>query len=274
MKQKQTYALRKIAGVGLASCLLGLTLVAGTVSQVHADESTLPSEELPSELPSNPVEETASTTTTTPSTSEGGTQTEPSTPSEDLPSELLTDVPSTDTSENKPEKEGKTDTTTEKPDTQSTKPDTKPDQPATPEKESEKPTEPEKEVKLPIDDSGKVDDKGTQTTPVITTNPKEITNVPTPTKPVVADNGTQIVAVKDGVPYTQTDKGLEVANVTYKQLPSGNIEVTSVDGTKKVLPKTGVSNKSNVLLVALGTMLSSLSVGLMWVKNKYIAMKE
>ena len=264
MKQKQTYALRKIAGVGLASCLLGLTLVAGTVSQVHADESTLPSEELPSELPSNPVEETTSTTATTPSTSEGGTQTEPSTLSEDLPSEL----PSTDTSESKPDKET-TGTSTEN---SEAKPET--EQPASTEKEAEKPTEPEKEVTVTIDESGKVDDKGTQTTPVITTNPKEITNVPTPTKPVVADNGTKIVAVKDGVPYTQTDKGLEVANVQYKKLPSGNIEITSVDGTKKVLPKTGVSNKGNALLVALGTVLSSLSAGFMWMKKKYLVMKE
>ena len=264
MKQKQTYALRKIAGVGLVSCLLGLTLVAGTVSQVHADESTLPSEELPSALPSNPVEETTSTTTTTLSTSEGGTQTEPSTPSEDLPSEL----PSTDTSESKPDKET-TGTSTEN---SEAKPET--EQPASTEKEAEKPTEPEKEVTVTIDESGKVDDKGTQTTPVITTNPKEITNVPTPTKPVVADNGTKIVAVKDGVPYTQTDKGLEVANVQYKKLPSGNIEITSVDGTKKVLPKTGVSNKGNALLVALGTVLSSLSAGFMWMKKKYLVMKE
>lgn len=212
MKQKQTYGLRKIAGVGLASWLLGVALVASTVSQVSADESTLPSETLPSELPSNPVEETASTTATTPSTSEGGTQTEPSTPSEDLPSEL----PSTEISE------------------------TKPEQPVSTEKEDEKSTEPEKEVTVTIDESGKVDDKGTQTTPVITTNPKEITNVHTPTKPVVADNSTKIVVVKDGVPYTQTDKGLEVANVQYKKLPSGNIEITSADGTKKVLPKAGV----------------------------------
>ncbi|CAI3298911.1 LPXTG cell wall anchor domain-containing protein [Enterococcus cecorum] len=259
MKQKQTYALRKIAGVGLVSCLLGLTLVAGTVSQVHADESTLPSETLPSELPSNPVEETTSTTTTTPSTSEGGTQTEPSTPSEDLPSEL----PPTDTSESKPDKE----TTSTSTDTSETKPENT-------DKETEKPTEPEKEVTVTIDESGKVDDKGTQTTPVITTNPKEITNVPTVNKPVIADNGTKIVAVKDGVPYTQTDKGLEVANVQYKKLPSGNIEITSVDGTKKVLPKTGVSNKGNALLVALGTVLSSLSAGFMWMKKKYLVMKE
>lgn len=264
MKQKQKYALRKIAGIGLASCLLGLTLVASTVSQVHADESTLPSEELPSELPSNPVEETTSATTTTPSTSEGGTQTEPSTPSEDLPSEL----PSTDTSESKPDKET-TGTSTENTEA---KPET--EQPASTEKEAEKTAEPEKEVTVTIDESGKVDDKGTQTTPVITTNPKEITNVPTPTKPVVADNGTKIVAVKDGVPYTQTDKGLEVANVQYKKLPSGNIEITSADGTKKVLPKTGVSNKGNVLLVALGTVLSSLSAGFMWMKKKYLVMKE
>ena len=129
-------------------------------------------------------------------------------------------------------------------------------------------------MNVTIDESGKVDDKGTQTTPVITTNPKEITNVPTPTKPVVADNGTKIVAVKDGVPYIQTDKGLEVANVQYKKLPSGNIEITSVDGTKKVLPKTGVSNKGNALLVALGTVLSSLSAGFMWMKKKYLVMKE
>ena len=262
MKQKQKYALRKIAGIGLASCLLGVALVAGTVSQVHADESTLPSEELPSELPSNPVEETTSATTTTPSTSEGGTQTEPSMSSEDLPSEL----PSTETSESKPDKES-TSTSIENS-------ETKPEQPASTEKEAEKSAEPEKEVTVTIDESGKVDDKGTQTTPVITTNPKEITNVPTPTKPVVADNGTKIVAVKDGVPYTQTDKGLEVANVQYKKLPSGNIEITSADGTKKVLPKTGVSNKGNVLLVALGTVLSSFSAGFMWMKKKYLVMKE
>lgn len=262
MKQKQKYALRKIAGIGLASCLLGVALVAGTVSQVHADESTLPSEELPSELPSNPVEETTSATTTTPSTSEGGTQTEPSMPSEDLPSEL----PSTETSESKPDKES-TSTSIENS-------ETKPEQPASTEKEAEKSAEPEKEVTVTIDESGKVDDKGTQTTPVITTNPKEITNVPTPTKPVVADNGTKIVAVKDSVPYTQTDKGLEVANVQYKKLPSGNIEITSADGTKKVLPKTGVSNKGNVLLVALGTVLSSFSAGFMWMKKKYLVMKE
>jgi len=264
MKQKQRYGLRKIAGVGLASCLLGVTLLGGTVSQVSADESTLPSETLPSELPSNSVEETTSTTTTTSSTSEGGTQTEPSTPSEDLPSEL----PSTDTSESKPDKET-TGTSTEN---SEAKPET--EQPASTEKEAEKPTEPEKEVTVTIDESGKVDDKGTQTTPVITTKPKEITNVPTPTKPVVADNGTKIVAVKDGVPYTQTDKGLEVANVQYKKLPSGNIEITSADGTKKVLPKTGVSNKGNALLVALGTVLSSLSAGFMWMKKKYLVMKE
>ena len=76
------------------------------------------------------------------------------------------------------------------------------------------------------------------------------------------------------MPYTQTDKGLEVANVQYKKLPSGNIEITSADGTKKVLPKAGVSDSGNTLLVVLGTVLSSLGAGFMWMKKQYLVMKE
>ncbi|MBE6170502.1 MULTISPECIES: LPXTG cell wall anchor domain-containing protein [Enterococcus] len=169
----------------------------------------------PTETPS--TAETPGSTTTDPSTTE-----QPTTPSTSEEPEQPTEE-STQPSEEQPKEEPKEDK-----DTQS---------------KEDKPAAPAKEVTVSVDASGKITTGTSQGTsvPIVTSDVKEISHVPTPTTPLKTATGQTIVGVKDGVPLVQDTQGnlVEDPSIPVKKLPSGNIEVKTADGKTKVLPKTG-----------------------------------
>ncbi len=135
-----------------------------------------------------------------------------------------------------------------------------------------KPTAPVKEVTVSVDSSGKITNgtsRGTSV-PIVTSDVKEISHVPTPTTPLKTATGQTIVGVKDGVPLVQDAQGnlVEDQSIPVKKLPSGNIEVKTADGKTKVLPKTG--EEVQAALSILGVFLTSVAGFFGYKKNKKI----
>ncbi|OTN93636.1 LPXTG cell wall anchor domain-containing protein [Enterococcus faecium] len=219
------------------------------------DPVTPPSEPVTPELPdpstSEPIEggevpettpidpgttpaETPSTTETpgTTSTTDSSTTEQPTMPSTSEEPEQPTEEP-TQPAENQP---------TEKP-------------------KEDKPTALVKEVTVSVDPSGKITTGAVQGTsvPIMTSDVKEISHVPTPTTPLKVASGQTIVGVKDGVPLVQDERGnlVEDQSIPVKKLPSGNIEVKTADGKTKVLPKTG--EEVQAALSILGVFLTSVA---------------
>ena len=191
-------------------------------------------------VPTTPTDPGTSTTETPGSTTEPSTTEQPTTPSTSEEPEQPTEEP-TQPSEEQPTEEPKEDK------------DTKP--------KEDKPTAPAKEVTVSVDASGKITTGAAQGTsvPIVTSDVKEISHVPTPTTPLKAATGQTIVGVKDGVPLVQDAQGnlVEDLSIPVKKLPSGNIEVKTADGKTKVLPKTG--EEVQAALSILGVLLTSVA---------------
>ncbi|EPM6850149.1 LPXTG cell wall anchor domain-containing protein [Enterococcus hirae] len=132
-------------------------------------------------------------------------------------------------------------------------------------------TGPAKEMNVSIDSSGKITTDAAQgaSVPIVTSNIKEISHVPTPTTPLRTATGQTIVGVKDGVPLIQDAQGnlVEDPSIPVKKLPSGNIEVKTADGKTKVLPKTG--EEIHAVFSVLGMILTSIA-GFFGYKRKRI----
>lgn len=135
-----------------------------------------------------------------------------------------------------------------------------------------KPASPVKEITVSVDSSGKITNGFSQGTsvPIVTSDVKEISHVPTLTTPLQVESGQTIVGVKDGVPLVQDEQGnlVEDQSIPVKKLPSGNIEVKTADGKTKVLPKTGEEVKA--ALSVLGTILTSVAGFFGYKRNKKI----
>ncbi|MCO5478372.1 LPXTG cell wall anchor domain-containing protein [Enterococcus gallinarum] len=199
--------------------------------------------------PGTSTTETPGTTETAGSTTGSSTTEQPTTPSTSEEPEQPTKE-STQPSEEQPTEESKEDK------------DTQP--------KEDKPAAPAKEVTVSVDPSGKITTGAAQGTsvPIVTSDVKEISHVPTPTTPLKAASGQTIVGVKDGVPLVQDTQGnlVEDPSIPVKKLPSGNIEVKTADGKTKVLPKTG--EEVQAALSLLGALLTSV-VGFFGYKKKY-----
>ena len=173
-----------------------------------------------------------------------------------------------------------TDPTTPVEPTEPTKP-VEPTEPTTPVEPTEptKPVEPSqpvapvKPVPVVVTPNGEIAQGGNTnqqpTVPIETSNVNELTHVPTIHTPILTDGGESIVAVKDGVPLTQTNEGLKPIESAYKVLPSGNVEVKGQDGKTKVLPKTGETE--NTLLALAGSLMFGVSALGAFLKKRFSA---
>lgn len=215
-------------------------------------EPTLPTEpieggEVPGTTPTDPG---TSTTETPGSTTDSSTIEQPTTSPSSEESEQPTEEP-TQPSEEQPTEEPKENK------------DTKP--------KEDKPATPAKEVTVSVDPSGKITTGAAQgkNVPIVTSDVKEISHVPTPTTPLKAASGQTIVGVKDGVPLVQDVQGnlVEDPSIPVKKLPSGNIEVKTADGKTKVLPKTG--EEVQAALSLLGVLLTSVAGFFGYKKKKH-----
>ena len=297
--------MKKILFLSLFSTtiLLGTAGVSASAEETTTDSS--PAVEIPSDpvVPSEPTPTTPSVETPTdpvvPPTSGGESQpTVPDTPEVPVtpPSEsseggeTLPTTP-TDSGTTTTEQSGATETsdsattdssTTEQPNTpssseestetskeESNKPAEEPGKTEAPKETSS--TAPAKEVTVSVNASGGITTDAAQGTsvPIVTSNVKEISHVPTPTTPLKAATGQTIVGVKDGVPLVQDAQGnlVEDQSIPVKKLPSGNIEVKTADGKTKVLPKTG--DEMSVFLSAAGGILSLVS-GFVFFKKRQL----
>ncbi|WP_368264620.1 LPXTG cell wall anchor domain-containing protein [Enterococcus innesii] len=285
--------MKKILFLSLFSTTILLGTAGVTASAEEATTDSSPAVEIPSDpvVPSEPTSTTPSveppTDPVVPPASGGESQpTVPDTPevpvtppSEPSGGETVPTTP-TDPGTSAMETPGSTtgSSTTEQPTTPSTS-----EEPETPTEESTQPAEnqptektkedketkpkedktaaPAKEVTVLVDPSGKIMAGTSQGTsvPIVTSDVKEISHIPTPTTPLKAASGQTIVGVKDGVPLVQDAQGnlVEDPSIPVKKLPSGNIEVKTADGKTKVLPKTGEEVK--VALSVLGTILTSIA---------------
>lgn len=191
-------------------------------------------------VPTTPTDPGTSTIETPGSTTDSSTTEQPTTPSISEEPEQPTEEP-TQPSEEQPTEKPKED--------KATKP------------KEDKPADPAKEIKVSVDTSGKITTGAAQGTsvPIVTSDVKEISHVPTPTTPLKAASGQTIVGVKDGVPLVQDAQGnlVEDPSIPVKKLPSGNIEVKAADGKTKVLPKTG--EEVQAALSLLGVLLTSVA---------------
>lgn len=215
---------------------------AGTAESVLPDETEVPTEpSLPdeSDVPVDPTEPTEPTEPETP--------TEPTDPEEpDVPDEP--DVPVDPTEPIEPE------TPTEP---------TEPEKPMEPEKPVD-PVEPTQPVvpEPPVTPSQPSQNEGQGTTQTQEPNQSaveqqaEATSVPSADVPVTTQGGEKIVAVSEGVPMKQTEKGLEPIQSGYKLLTNGNVEVKDQEGKMKVLPHTG--EKDSVAYSVMGGLLTTL----------------
>ncbi|MDT2684654.1 LPXTG cell wall anchor domain-containing protein [Enterococcus gallinarum] len=287
--------MKKILFLSLFSTtiLLGTAGVAASAEEATTDSS--PAVEIPSNpvVPSEPTSTTPSveppTDPVVPPTSGGESQpTVPDTPEVPVtpPSEsseggeTLPTNP-TDSGTTTPEQPGATETsdsattdssTTEQPTTPSSSEESTETSKEESNKSAEEPgrtevrketssTAPAKEVTVSVNASGGITTDASQETsvPIVTSNVKEISHVPTPTTPLKVATGQTIVGVKDGVPLVQDAQGnlVEDQSIPVKKLPSGNIEVKTADGKTKVLPKTG--EEMSVFLSAAGGILSLVS---------------
>lgn len=259
--------MKKILFLSLFSTtiLLGTAGVAASAEETTTDSS--PAVEIPSDpvVPSEPTPTTPSveppTDPVVPPTSGGENQpTVPDTPEVPVtpPSEPSggETVPTTPSISEEPEQP------TEEPIQPSEEqPTEKPKEDKATKPKEDKPADPAKEITVSVDTSGKITTGAAQGTsvPIVTSDVKEISHVPTPTTPLKAASGQTIVGVKDGVPLVQDAQGnlVEDPSIPVKKLPSGNIEVKAADGKTKVLPKTG--EEVQAALPLLGVLLTSVA---------------
>ncbi|WP_086339014.1 LPXTG cell wall anchor domain-containing protein [Enterococcus sp. 5B3_DIV0040] len=192
----------------------------------------------------------------------GTTPTDPGTSTTETPG--TTEAPGSTTDSSTTEQPTTSSTSEEVPET----PKEEPNQPAEEPKEDKetepkenKPAAPAKEVTVSVDASGNITTGAAQGTsvPIVTSDVKELTHIPTPTTPLKAASGQTIVGVKDGVPLVQDSQGnlIEDVSIPVKKLPSGNIEVKTADGKTKVLPKTG--EEIHAALSILGVIMTSIA---------------
>ena len=179
--------------------------------------------------------------------------TEPVNPTE--PSQPM--LPSEPTEPTKPTEPSTPPSTSEEP----TKPVEKPKEEPTVKPSTPKPAEPAKEVTVTVTPSGQVTPNKSRGTsvPIVTSNVDELTHIPTPTTPLKVATGQAIVGVLDGVPLVKNDQGelVKDGSIPVKKLPSGNIEVKTTDGQRKVLPKTG--EETRTVLSVLGLIFVSIA---------------
>ncbi|WPH48349.1 LPXTG cell wall anchor domain-containing protein (plasmid) [Enterococcus faecalis] len=258
----------------LASLFSG-TLLFGSFSPVAFAEEVIPTDPStpPIEVPTDPSEPEEPTEPTDPSVpvdpeNPPVTPEEPTDPSEpEEPTEPTNpSTPEEPTNPSEPEEptEPTNPSEPEEP-TEPTNPST-PEEPAEPETpttptQPNVPKEPEKPIDVVVTPDGEIstteDNSQQPTVPIETTNVQEITHVPTANTPIITESGESIIAVKDGVPLTQTENGLTPIHSNYTVLPSGNVKVKGNDGKMKVLPHTG--EEMNILLSLVGGIFSSVS---------------
>ncbi|OTO03229.1 LPXTG cell wall anchor domain-containing protein [Enterococcus sp. 5B3_DIV0040] len=185
------------------------------------------------------------------------TPTEPSTTTEQ-PGTISSSEESTSSSSTE---QPTTSSTSEEPKEELSQPVEKPKEDKETKPKEDKPTAPAKEVTVSVTSTGEIATEGSKGTsvPIVTSDVKELTHIPTPTTPLKAASGQTIVGVKDGVPLVQDSQGnlIEDVSIPVKKLPSGNIEVKTADGKTKVLPKTG--EEVQVALSILGVILTSIA---------------
>ena len=152
---------------------------------------------------------------------------------------------------------------------ESTKPEEKPKEDKETKPKEDKPIAPAKEVTVSVDPFGKITNDASQGTnvPIVTSDVKEISYVPTPKTPLKVAGGQTIVGVLDGIPLVQNEQGESIKDpsIPVKVLKSGNIEVKTADGKTKILPKTG--EEINMTLSLVGSLCTFFS-GLIWWKKR------
>lgn len=269
----------------ILTSLFSATLFVGAFGTVAFAEEVVPTDPStpPIEVPTDPSTPVTPTEPTTPVEPPVDPITPPVTPSEPpvpveseqpiepsqptVPSEPMEPVnptepsqptlPSEPTEPTKPTEPSTPPSTSEAP----TQPVGKPKEEALAQPSTPKPAEPAKEVTVTVTPSGQVTPNKSRGTsvPIVTGNVDELTHIPTPTTPLKVATGQVIVGVLDGVPLVKNDQGALVKDLSIpvKQLPSGNIEVKTTDGQRKVLPKTGEERK--VFLSAVGGLFSLVS---------------
>lgn len=251
-----------------ATLLIGGSGVSVFADELVPDDTMTPPIEEPTE-PSKPTDPTPPIETPVDPVEPPITPTDPTEPTE----------PTTPTEPEKPVDPTEPTTPIEPTDptkpTESSEPEqpSEPSTPAEPEKPVQ-PTQPEepaqpKPVEVVVTPGGEITPgtKATQqpTVPIQTANIHEVTAVPTETTPIVTATGESIVAVKEGIPLTQTSQGVQPMAGAYKKLPSGNVSVKTADGKEKVLPYTG--EEMNLLVSAAGSILAMVS-GLVFYKKR------
>ncbi|MEW4403880.1 LPXTG cell wall anchor domain-containing protein [Enterococcus sp. AN402] len=276
-----------------ATLFVGAFGTAAFAEKVVPTDPSTPPVEAPTD-PSTPVTPTEPTTSVEPSVDPGippVTPSEPTVPVEPeqptepsqptVPSEPTepvdqTEPSTTDTSDSTTDSSSKEQPTTastseepvETPKEEPSKPTVVPKKETT-QKENQ-PVTPAKEVTVPVDPAGEITTDPSQGTsvPIVTSDVKEISYVPTPATPLKAATGQTIVGVLDGTPLVQNEQGELVKDVAIpvKKLPSGNIEVKTADGQTKVLPKTG--EEEHTALSVLGLILFSITTFLGYKKTK------
>ncbi|MEJ4403304.1 peptidase [Enterococcus faecium] len=129
----------------------------------------------------------------------------------------------------------------------------------------------EKEMTVSVSSDGKiVQGTGTEKSiPIVTSNLEEINHVPTSETPLQVATGQAIVGVQDGVPLVQDNQGnlVEDLSIPVKKLPSGNIEIKTIDGKTKVLPKTG--EELQISLTILDSLLTAVTGGIFYGKKQW-----
>ncbi|HAP4164493.1 TPA: LPXTG cell wall anchor domain-containing protein [Enterococcus faecalis] len=227
-----------------------------TVPETSEPEVPVPTTPEEPEVPVTPSTE-GSEETETPATVPTEPSTTPEQPgttdsSEGTTGSSSTDQPTTPSTSEEPKEEPK-----EEPSQPAEKP--KEDKETKP--KEDKPAAPAKEVTVSVTPAGEIttdSSKGTSV-PIVTSDVKELTHIPTPTMPLKTASGQTIVGVKDGVPLVQDSQGnlVEDQSIPVKKLPSGNIEVKTADGKTKVLPKTG--EEIHAALSILGVIVTSIA---------------
>ncbi|MGN3394450.1 LPXTG cell wall anchor domain-containing protein [Enterococcus gallinarum] len=215
------------------------------IPPVTQSEPTVPVE------PEQPTEPSQPTVPSEPA--EPVDQTEPSQPT----------VPIEPTEPTKPTEPSTTPSTSEEP--------TKPVEKPTEERPNpSKPAEPAEEMTVTVTPSGQPTSNKSQGTsvPIVTSDVDELTYIPTPTTPLKVATGQEIVGVLDGVPLVKNEQGEfeKDLSIPVKKLPSGNIEIKTVDGKTKVLPKTG--EETRTVLSVLGLILVSITTFFGYKKTK------
>ena len=268
-------------GVALFSLCLGSGVIyademVDTTSQGTFGDTVIP--DLPSDSDLTPEEHTSTTSSDNGEETIQSTTQEPEIPT--IPDEpVVPDTPITTPSETQSENiQGNTTTSSETPKNGNTENQSASETPVQSQQQVQSQEQKEQEAVQPVVSHnvvvrsdgtvgnatqsavGTVTNEGT-VVPIKTSNLSELTHIPTLVTPVETENGEKIVSVVDGVPYKQTENGLEQATAEVTKLPSGNISVKGSDGKIKVLPQTG-SRKALGLTILGGLMV--VGVGSRW----------